>query len=62
LFDVLEHIDMQKKYLFRSFYYYDNPDILEKHKKEHFGKAKYKYAEQWIFINKFKMIDSNLKL
>lgn len=55
-------IDMQKKYLFRSFYYYDNPDILEKHKKEHFGKAKYKYAEQWIFINKFKMIDSNLKL
>jgi hypothetical protein len=55
-------IDMQKKYLFRSFYYYDNPDILEKHKKEHFEKARTKYAEQWIFINKFKMIDSNLKL
>lgn len=55
-------IDMQKKYLFRSFYYYDNPDILEKHKKEHFEKARTKYAEQWIFVNKFKIIDSKLKL
>ena len=55
-------IDMQKEYLFRSFYYYDNPTILEHHKKEYFEKAKKKYAEQWIFINKFKLIDSNHKL
>jgi hypothetical protein len=55
-------IDMQKEYLFRSFYYYDNPTILEYHKKEYFEKAKKKYAEQWIFINKFKLIDSNHKL
>ena len=56
----------KENYIIAEFKYSGSkiPDVKEfiRVVKEHFEKAKYKYAEQWIFINKFKMIDSNLKL
>ena len=53
-------IKIQEEYLNRSFFYYDNPDILEKHKNEFFNDAKMKYVKQWIDDNNFKLIKDKL--
>jgi hypothetical protein len=53
-------IKIQEEYLNRSFFYYDNPDILNKHKNEFFNDTKMKYVNKWIDDNKFKLIEDKL--
>lgn len=53
-------IKLQEDFLEKSFYYYDNPDILEKHKNELFNDAKMKYVNKWIDDNDFKLIEDKL--
>ena len=44
------------EYIERSFFYYDNDDILREHERKHFWEAKNKFCEEWIRHNKFKPI------
>ena len=53
-------IKIQEEYLNRSFFYYDNPDILNKHKNEFFNDTKMKYVNKWIDDNDFKLIEDKL--
>ena len=52
-------IKIQDDFLQKSFYYYDNPKILERHN-ELFHDAKMKYINKWINNNKFKLIEDTL--
>jgi 23S rRNA U2552 (ribose-2'-O)-methylase RlmE/FtsJ len=53
-------IKIQEEYLNRSFFYYDNPDMLNKHKNEFFNDIKMKYVNKWIDDNNFKLIEDKL--
>ena len=53
-------IKLQEDFLETSFYYYDNPDLLEKNKNEFFNDAKIKFVKQWIDNNDFKLIEDTL--
>ena len=52
-------IKIQDDFLQKSFYYYDNPKILEKDN-EKFYNAKMKYVNKWINNNNFKLIEDTL--
>ena len=49
-------IRLQEEYLNRSYFYYDNPKILDKDKYDYINDAKQKYAQKWITDNNFKLI------
>jgi cap2 methyltransferase len=55
-------IKEQKKYIKRSFIYYDNKDIYEDHKIKYIKEAKELYCKEWITKNNFKILDNKLKL
>ena len=56
---VKSFIKIQDDFLQKSFYYYDNPKILEKDN-EKFYNAKMKYVNKWINNNNFKLIEDKL--
>ena len=56
---VKSFIKIQDDFLQKSFYYYDNPKILEKDN-EKFYNAKMKYVNKWINNNNFKLIEDTL--
>ena len=56
---VKSFIKIQDDFLQKSFYYYDNPKILEKDN-EKFYNAKMKYVNKWINDNDFKLIEDTL--
>lgn len=49
-------------YIHRSFFYYDNSDILQQHSQKYFIKAKNIYCQNWVQINKLRKIPPELKL
>ena len=55
-------IQNQSDYIYRSFYYYDNKEIFQKHNMKLFYAAKNKYAEEWLKMNNYKLIPQNLRL
>jgi len=55
-------IKEQKKYIKRSFIYYDNKMIYEDHKLKYFKEAKEIYCKEWIKKNNFLKLKEELKL
>lgn len=62
LYDIVKKLtDAQIKYLHRSFYYYDNPDILAEHEK-YLNAIKYKFVDEWIKMVGFQKLDKHMQL
>jgi hypothetical protein len=54
-------VQKQIDYLYRSFYYYNNPDILQSHRKLlHY--AKNDYSRRWFDYVKFQVLESEFRL
>jgi 23S rRNA U2552 (ribose-2'-O)-methylase RlmE/FtsJ len=54
-------VQKQIDYLYRSFYYYNNPDVLKSHNKL-LDKAKHEYSRRWYEYVKFHVLDSEFRL
>lgn len=62
LYNIVKKLtNAQIKYLHRSFYYYDNPDILAEHEK-YLNAIKYKFVDEWIKMVGFQKLDKHMQL